>query len=226
MAARCLTGSRDRPHGRPRRAAREPLRAVHPPNRPVWQNRRVQRVWVVGNSGSGKSTTGRALAAALGLTYTELDAIFHQPDWGELPTEEFRAAVGALVAGDRWIIDGNYRVVSDLVLERADTVVFLDLPRSVVMRQVVARTLRRVITRAELWNGNREPFSNLWRLDPQKSIIAWAWTQHDKYRDRFGTLMSDPDWAHLSFVRVTSRKAASGLVARVDRVAASGTPSE
>jgi adenylate kinase family enzyme len=184
----------------------------------------VQRVWVVGNSGSGKSTTGRALAAALGLSFTELDAIFHQPGWGELPADEFRAAVGAVATGDRWVIDGNYRAVSDLVLERADTVVFLDLSRPVVMRQVVVRTLRRVITRAELWNGNREPFSNLWRLDPQKSIIAWSWTQHAKYRNRYGALMNDPSWAHVSFFRITSRKAADALVAEVSPVAAGSTP--
>ena len=45
---------------------------------------------------------------------------------------------------------------------RADTVVWLDLPRSQVMRQIVSRTFRRVLTREELWNGNREPVENLW----------------------------------------------------------------
>jgi len=45
----------------------------------------------------------------------------------------------------------------DVVWTRADIVVWFDLPRRTVMRQVVTRTLRRAITRAELWNGNREP---------------------------------------------------------------------
>ena len=42
--------------------------------------------------------------------------------------------------------------------------------------------MRRVITREELWNGNREPFSNLWSFNPEKSIIAWAATRHGVYR--------------------------------------------
>ena len=61
------------------------------------------------------------------------------------------------------MIDGNYRtvVVDGPVWQRADTVVWLDLPRRIVMRQVVSRTFRRSILREELWNGNREPLRNL-----------------------------------------------------------------
>lgn len=83
---------------------------------------------MVGNSGSGKSTLGAALAARLGVPYVELDSIFHQPGWAELPRHEFRARVGALVGGDTWVIDGNYTAVRDLVWARADTVVWIDLP--------------------------------------------------------------------------------------------------
>lgn len=89
----------------------------------------VLRVSVVGNSGSGKSTLGRALAARLGVPYVELDAIFHLPAWTELPRDEFRKQVGALAAGDAWVIDGNYLAVRDLVWARADTVVWIDLLR-------------------------------------------------------------------------------------------------
>ena len=89
----------------------------------------VQRVSVVGNSGSGKSTLGAALAARLGVPYVELDSIFHQPGWAELPRDEFRERVGALADGDAWVIDGNYTAVRDLVWARADTVVWIDLPR-------------------------------------------------------------------------------------------------
>jgi adenylate kinase family enzyme len=171
------------------------------------------RVSVVGNSGAGKTTIGRQLAAALGVPFIELDSIFHLPGWQELPPEEFRSAVANRVAGDAWVTDGNYTTVREIVWQRADTVVWLDLPRSVIMRQVVRRTLRRVITREELWNGNREPFGNLWRLDPTKSIIRWAWTQHRKYHDRFAAAMVDPAWAHLRFVRVGSRREVDALVA-------------
>jgi len=163
----------------------------------------MQRISVVGNSGSGKTTAARHLAHVLGVPHVELDAIFHQPGWQELPTAEFREQVTRLVQGESWVVDGNYTAVRDLIWNRADTVIWLDLPRHRVMRRVVGRTLSRMLLRRELWNGNREPLSNLWSRDPQRSIIAWAWTQHESYRQRYDEAMRDDANAHLRFVRVT-----------------------
>lgn len=168
---------------------------------------------MVGNSGSGKTTLGRALAQRLAVSFVELDAIYHQAGWRPLPVPELRRRVAAIVAEDDWVIDGNYSVVRDLVWARADTVVYIDLPRHVVMRQVVLRTLRRTVTRAELWNGNREPVTGPFRLDPDRSIIRWAWTQHHKYQARFTEASRSPDYAHLTFIRIGSRADACDLLA-------------
>ena len=140
----------------------------------------------------------------LGVPHLELDGLNHQPDWEPLPQEEFRRIVAAKAAEDGWVIDGNYSSVQPLVWARADTVAWLDLPKSIVMRQVVWRTLRRVAGRQELWNGNREPWSNFLTLDPERSIIMWAWTQQGPYRRRYEAAMADPAWAHLRFVRLRS----------------------
>jgi adenylate kinase family enzyme len=162
----------------------------------------VERVSVVGNSGSGKTTLAAAIAAGLGVPHLELDSVFHQPGWTELPLEQFRATVGDVVATDRWVVDGNYTAVQDLVWARADTVVWLDYSRLLVMRQIVGRTLRRLVTRQRLWNGNREPWRNLLTADPERSIVAWAWTHHRSYRDRYAAAAT----AHpeLTFVRLRS----------------------
>src|SRR4051794_36309959 len=104
---------------------------------------------MVGTSGSGKTTVGRALAARLDIPFIELDSIFHQPGWTELPEEEFRARVSDVVAGDAWVVDGNYSAVLALVWARADTVVWLDVPRTTVMRQLLPRTFGRMISRRE-----------------------------------------------------------------------------
>ena len=144
----------------------------------------VRRVSVVGNSGSGKSTLARELAAALAVPFLELDSIYHQPGWEPLPADEFSRVVTERTAADGWVIDGNYSAVRPAVWGRADTVVWLDPPRRTVMRQVIWRTLRRAVTRQELWNGNREPVRNFFRLDPEESVISWAWHSHAKYRDQ------------------------------------------
>ncbi|MGQ0432995.1 MAG: shikimate kinase [Microthrixaceae bacterium] len=172
----------------------------------------MERVSVVGNAGSGKTTLGRRLAAQLAVPFVELDAIFHQPGWRELPRDEFRRSVGEIVATDAWVVDGNYSAVRDLVWARAETVVWIDLPRAAVMRQVIGRTLRRAVRREELWNGNREPLRNLYRWDPTKNIIRWAWTRHGVYADRFATAQGDPAYAHLSFVRLRSRQDIDSLL--------------
>jgi adenylate kinase family enzyme len=162
----------------------------------------VRRVSVVGNSGSGKTAFASALASQLGVPHVELDAINHQPNWVPLPREDFRREVGAVAAGEGWVIDGNYSAVRDLVWARADTVVCLDLPRRTVMRRVITRTLRRTLWREELWNGNREPLTNLVSRDPVKSIIAWSWTQHARYHAQFLAAAEDPAWRHLRFIRL------------------------
>jgi hypothetical protein len=74
------------------------------------------------------------------------------------------------------------------------------------MGQVAWRTLRRAVTRQELWNGNREPLINFLSWDPGKSVIAWAWHRHAEYRARYGAAAADPANAHLTFIRLTSRR--------------------
>ena len=141
----------------------------------------ADRIAVHGASGSGKSTLARALADRLGLERTELDALFHQPGWTELPDAEFRAEVAAVVAGERWVVEGNYRQVRDLVWARAELIVVLDPPRWTVMRQLLGRTVRRGITRSELWNGNRESLVNLVSMNADRNVVLWSWRTLDRY---------------------------------------------
>jgi adenylate kinase family enzyme len=164
----------------------------------------VQRISVIGTSGSGKSRMARSLAAALGAEFLELDSVYHQADWAPLEATEFRDRVAAAAAGERWVIDGGYSAVRDIVWARADTVVWLDLPKRTVMRRLIWRTLRRVAGRTELWNGNRERWRNLFTWDKEESVIAWAWQTHASRRERYAGLLADPANARLRFVRLTS----------------------
>ncbi|MGI8492602.1 MAG: adenylate kinase [Acidimicrobiales bacterium] len=166
----------------------------------------MRRVSVVGNAGSGKTHLAERIAAILAIPHVELDAIHHLAGWEAIDPDTFRAKVSQITSMDGWVIDGNYRsvVVDGPVWQRADTVVWLDLPRRTVMRQVVARTVRRVIGRDELWNGNREPIQNLFSWDPYKSIIRWAWTQHASYQERFSAAMVSPALSHVTFVHLKS----------------------
>jgi adenylate kinase family enzyme len=177
----------------------------------------VKRVSVVGNSGSGKTTLAAELGRRLAAPHLELDSVFHQPGWEPLPVEDFRARVAEFVAGERWVVDGNYSAVQDLVWQRADTVVWLDPPRRRVMRQLIWRTVRRAVTHAELWNGNREEWRGIFRADPTKSVIAWAWSRHRAVRERYSSARADPANAHLTFIRLRSEDDVAALTASVGR---------
>jgi adenylate kinase family enzyme len=151
----------------------------------------------------------------LGASNIELDGIYHQPGWEPLDDDLFRARVAEATEATAWVVDGKYSAVREMVWERADTVVWFDLPYALVMARSVRRTVRRAVTRQELWNGNREPWSNLYSLDPRKSIIAWAATRHGVYRRRYREAEHDPRWAGLRFVRLRSQRAADAFLAEV-----------
>ncbi len=98
-----------------------------------------RRIVVTGLAGSGKSTFARSLGARTGLPIVHLDLHFWRPGW-VVPTDaEWRETQRRALAGDAWIADGNYHETLGLRLERADTVVVLDLPWPVC----VGRALRR-----------------------------------------------------------------------------------
>ncbi len=146
----------------------------------------MQRISVVGNSGSGKSTFAKQLSALLNIPHIELDSVFHQPNWTQLENEEFRARVTTATNDECWVTCGNYRHVIDIVWSRADTIVVIDFPRRIVMWRITKRTILRSLKREELWNGNREPFLNFIALhNPEKSVIAWAWTRHRHYHNTY-----------------------------------------
>jgi adenylate kinase family enzyme len=168
----------------------------------------MRRVSVVGNAGSGKTVLSQRLAVLLQVPHIELDAIHHLPGWTPIDPDTFRSELDRLTAADGWVIDGNYRtvVMDGAVWDRADTVIWLDLPRRTVMRQMIGRTLLRAFRRQELWNGNRERARNLFSLDPYQSIIAWAWTQHAKYEGRYAAAMASARFSHLGFVRLRTRR--------------------
>ncbi len=102
----------------------------------------MRRVMIVGGSGSGKSTLARELGALTGLPVIHMDTLFWEPGWTMAEEQTFLSRVRTAIAGDRWVIDGNYSRTWPERVARADTVVFLDLPTWVRLWRVISRTVR------------------------------------------------------------------------------------
>lgn len=167
----------------------------------------MERVAVVGCSGSGKTTVATAIAGALGLPHLELDSVYQQPNWTELPTVEFQDVVRSFTDRESWVVDGNYasQGIADIVWPRADTIIWLDLSRSETMRRIVPRTLRRIARNEELWNGNRERWATLVDPRPERNVVLWAWTSHPGVRRDYAQRFADAEGSDLTLVRLRSQ---------------------
>ncbi|MDJ1130766.1 hypothetical protein [Streptomyces iconiensis] len=134
------------------------------------------RVWVIGPSGAGKSTLARALAEARGVPHHELDAMFWAPGWERRPESAFLADVNALEREGDWIADGQYGAAHPVLEKLADSVLWVDLPRPTTTARLARRTLSRLRTREELWNGNRERPGNA------VGLLLWAHREFPRVR--------------------------------------------
>ena len=142
---------------------------------------------MAGTAGSGKTTVAARVGEALDIGHVEIDALFHGPGWQ--PREQFVADVEAFSDRPTWVTEWQYGAVRPLLAQRADLIVWLDLARHTVMRQVVRRTLRRRLRREVLWNGNVEP--PLWHIvADDEHIVRWAWRTHPLTTRRLLDLLS------------------------------------
>ena len=102
------------------------------------------KIMIIGSGGCGKTTLAKALGSVTNLSVIHLDKHFWNSGWVATPREEWRKKQQALFASDSWIADGNYTGTLALRLERADTILFLNLPRGLRIYRVIKRWLQNI----------------------------------------------------------------------------------
>ena len=82
---------------------------------------------------------------------------------------------------ERWVMDGGYSPIRDLIWSRADTIVWLDYPMPTVLGRWARRTASRIRSREEFWpgTGNRESLRHSFGRD---SLLVWILTTHRRRR--------------------------------------------
>lgn len=169
------------------------------------------RIHVIGSSCSGKSTLGARLAAALDVPFVDIDALNWLPGWVGLNATdpaELERRLTAATSGDAWVVAGSYTAFCQRTFwPRLDTLVWLDLPRPLLLLRVLRRSWRRSRQRELLWGTNVERFwpqLAVWRKE--ESLVWWIATQHARKRRNLLAAMQDARWRHIRFLRLGSRR--------------------
>jgi len=141
----------------------------------------ARRVLVYGVTGSGKTTLAERMSVATSLPWHSVDDLTWEPGWVEVPDDEQRRRIGAICAGDAWILDSAYGRWLDIPLERAELIVALDYPRWFSLQRLLRRTVARAVLKAPACNGNRESLRTAFS---KQSIVAWHFRSFGRKRDR------------------------------------------
>ena len=132
---------------------------------------------VIGSGGSGKSTFSNQLGQSLRIDVVHLDQIYWKPGWVQTSKDEWLQTIAELVARDSWVMDGNYSGSLEKRLEACDTVIFLDLPRSLC--------LWRVLKRAVIYRNSRRPdMAEGCEEQLNLKFVSWIWNYGKTTRPR------------------------------------------
>lgn len=135
----------------------------------------MKKIMLIGSGGSGKSTLARQLGQRLGIRVHHLDSLLWRADWQAVPRAEQQRIQTDLISRDDWIIDGNYGGTMDIRLNAADTIIFLDLPRTTCVYRILKRSIRyRHQARPDMAAGCPE------KID--FAFLKWVWRYPDEQR--------------------------------------------
>ena len=173
----------------------------------------MNRISVVGTSGSGKTTFAGKLSIILSIPHVELDALHWGANWTPIPRDIFRSRLLEEINADRWVVDGNYsNSARDLIWDRADTYVWLDFSLAVVLYRIVRRTVRRIVTGEECCNGNREKLRKALSRD---SVILWALQTYNRRRAEYPSALAAMEQRGAQIIRLRSPKEADRWLSRL-----------
>nr|MBC8383847.1 adenylate kinase [Candidatus Cloacimonadota bacterium] len=147
----------------------------------------MKRIAIIGTSCSGKSTLAHNISKILHIPHFELDHLYWQPDWQHLDRELFREKVKKTVQDERWVIDGNFSIVRDLIWENSDTIIWLNYPFDVVFLHALVRSIKRIVTKEQLFGNNVESFRQTFFT--KNSILYWIIYTHWKYKRTYSRLI-------------------------------------
>ena len=164
----------------------------------------MKKIIIIGSGGAGKSTLARRLGAITGSTVIHLDKVYWQPNWNEPNKSEWQKTVEEMLADDAWIMDGNFGGTLAMRIEASDTVILLDLPRTVCLYRVLKRfATYRNKTRPDMADGCHE------KIDLE--FLMWIWNYPNKNKPKVEKLLQ-PFQDSKTIIRLKSTKAVENFL--------------
>lgn len=138
----------------------------------------MQRVLVIGASGAGKSSLAARISKATGLPFKPTDDFYWKEDWQAASEASVVEQIDSVTARPQWVLDGNFDDQRHFVWQRADTIVWLDFPRAVILARAVKRNILLLLTQQPTWSGNRMTVRRAWSgirhsfrsVDPKREL--------------------------------------------------------
>jgi hypothetical protein len=174
----------------------------------------VERVVVYGNGGSGKSTLARAVATAIGADAIEIDAIAFVGEYEHVDPSVLRPRFERALAARRWVVEGMHRDELHLALDRADTFVWLDLPRRTIARRLAGRTLVHLLTGRKR-HGRRVTLGTIRRRE--LPFLRKTLSNHERRRAHGSSFLAAAAERGVTAVHLTSARRARRWLAEVRR---------
>lgn len=114
----------------------------------------MDRIFVIGNGGSGKTWLAARLAERLHVPSVHLDDFHWLPNFvGERPRDERDRLVAEAADDSSWVMEGVYGSILKQVLPRVTTLIWLDLP--------VDECVSNLLQRGQTGGGTDEQFEEL-----------------------------------------------------------------
>jgi adenylate kinase family enzyme len=174
----------------------------------------MQRIVIIGTTGSGKTFLTQRLATVLGLAMIDLDEFRFEKDWIEISDDVFRQKVThELDRHAGWIVAGNYSVLRDILWPKADTLIWIDFGFWTTLMQLLRRTWRRVTTGEKVCNGNTENWD---KVLSRQSILVWFFKTYWRNKKRYADIFENVDeFPHLAKVRLRNRQDVEHFIKKI-----------
>ncbi|MBI1308343.1 MAG: AAA family ATPase [Proteobacteria bacterium] len=166
----------------------------------------MKRVMVMGSAGSGKSTLAKAIAKKLKAPLLHMDGIYWLPGWVKNSDTDFERKLNAFCKKAVWVTDGNYSRLSALRVQRADTLIFIDLPRWLCFWRIFKRSLR-------VAGKEREDLAAGCPDKVDWEFIKWVWNWRTGNRPKVFKIANENP--HLLFIHLTSPCAVANFLRSV-----------